>query len=673
MRYKTLFLVAIILALSIPHISAQNSPSTRFIPNIGFVPNRLVSFTIKIVFLGLTKTDLNLTYLTSNVTSLPFKYQAILAGPLDTGVIYSFHYELVFADNSTVFKFASFLSRIGIEQDTTVGGPAGPYVLTNPYFDNSSSLVGTVKNYFYDAARVESWLAANVTIFGGNPVPGYTVFIADLHHFLPSFSYQNYTSYRTQCGIPCSSRVSVNAHYYNRTVTDPDLGLVMTRHYMTGWGGNERFYYLDLSSGPSYWTNELPIEVASQLRAINVNSYYGKLWTSKFVGSYVFGAVENLFAADQLYPVNYSQHYNVQLFVVDNRTSSEKVSGPKLTATLNRTYVQTQLANLLAFATVTVNVKFANVTDYPQLASIMANATTNVRDPSSGRPIVDGDLVYNWFTTSGLGHITQFVNPVRTTAEIDIPGFIFALKGSYTFGVPFKEDIATPNNFGTFGGEALGDMVLMGFSEQADFTAGNNATLYNQPGKGVGFTHAAVHELGHMLGLNHPFIYDLTEDFTNTFMAYYSYGLTFSQFDKDTILRGVNDDLLTFAQQTLASTTSNIFNSGSISLAEQNMAKANQLYNSMDYAGAVPYSYNAAVDAFSAQQSAGGGILSPALVFGLIGVVVGVGVGLLLGYFIFKKRTVSSSGYNRCPTCQQPLRWDPAQMRWYCDKCQKPA
>ncbi len=669
MRYKALLVMAVIIAVSLTQVSGRNSQSAQPIPSISFVPNRTVSLTVKIVFLGIAGSNLNSTYLTSSVGVPSLKYQSVLAGPLDTGVIYDFNYQLVFADNSTVAKLASYLLSIGVESDT-FPGPSNTPALTNPYFSNSSTLT-KAQNYFYDATKVESWLASNVTLFGGTPVPGYTLFVADLHNFrIPSFNYTEYQGYTARCSA--CRQVTVQAHYYNRTITDPDLGLVLTRHFMTGWGGSGRFYYLDLSAGPSYWTNELPIQVAAPLRGINTSSYYGKLWTSSFVDSYVFGAVNNLFAADQLYPVNYSQKYNVQLFVFDNRTKLEKTSGPKLTATLNPTYLQNQLAGLLPFATVTVNARFANVTDYPKLAAIIANATTNIRDPTLQRPIVDGQLVYNWFTTSGLGHITKFINVTRTTSEIDIPGFIFAFQGNFTFGFPFKENIATSDSYRTFAGEALGDMVLIGLGEKADLTIGNNATIYKQPGKGIGFTHATVHELGHMVGLNHPFIYDQTEDFTNTVMGYYAYSLTYSQFDKDTILRGVNDDLLTFAQETLASTTNNIFNSGSISQATQNMVQANKLYNAMDYAGAVPYSLNAALDAAAAQQLANAGFLSPALVFGLIGVAAGVGVGLLVGYLLFRRRTPGGIQFNHCPTCQQPLRWDPVQMRWYCDRCQKP-
>src|SRR5205809_5211192 len=177
-------------------------------------------------------------------------------------------------------------------------------------------------------------------------------------------------------------------------------------------------------------------------------------------------------------------------------------------------------------------------------------------------------------------------------------------------------------------------MVMIEFSQQADFTISNNST-YGQPGKGAGFTHAATHELGHMMGLNHPFIYDLTEDFTNTVMGYYAYSLNYSQFDRDSILRGVNDELLSFAIQSLSSTQNTLFNSGDISMANHNIAQAENLYNTMDYAGAVQYSLAAAEDDSAAQQPANSAV-SPALIFSLIGVAIGASIGILMCYLIFR-------------------------------------
>src|SRR5437667_10276490 len=376
MRPLTTLMILLISALSLSSSTTgkTHGPMTITEQSVGL--NRSSPLTIRIVFLGITENELNSTYLTSNVTLPALKYQTILAGPLNTGVVYNFRYQLVYPDNSTVTSFAQYLRSIQKNETTT-----GTSAFINPYFTNSTTLL-QARNVFYDADKVESWLASNMTLFGGNPVPGYTLFIADLHNFtIPSFTYSQYQAYNLRCTLCLPPSAIVTPHYYNRTSTDPDLGLVNTRHYMTGWGGSGRFYYMDLSAGPSYWTNELPVQVASQLRGVDTGSYYGNLWMSQFVGPYVFGSVNNLFAPDQLYPVNYSQNYNFHLVVLDNRTIAEKLQGPKLTATINETMIQENLASLVPFAGVTVNIKYANVTDYLGLAAIVANATTSLRDP----------------------------------------------------------------------------------------------------------------------------------------------------------------------------------------------------------------------------------------------------------------------------------------------------
>jgi hypothetical protein len=631
---------------------------------------RVVPLTIKIVLLGFSSTDLNSSYLTRGINSIPVKYQQILQGPINTGVLFNFTYQFIYEspNSSLVQGFSQYLSSIGKQQNTVPGTTVAG--LQNPAINNASSRVNLVQNYFYDASKAENWLSSNQTMFGSVPQPGYTLFIADLEKTLPSFTFAEYQASNTYCPVSCLT-VTAHPHYYNRTVTDPDLGLQLTRHFMTGWGGTGRIYYTDLSAGTSYWTNELPIQVAAGARGIDRSSPYGKIWTAEFLNDYIFGAVYNLFAADQLYPVTYAQKYNFQLFVIDNRTDPEKMKGPNIHSTLNTTLLQSQLQTLVPFATVVVNAKFANITDYKDLAAVVANATTKVKDPALSVPIVDARLVWNWLSTYGQGHITRFINATHTTAEYDIPGFLFAFQSDYTFAFTFKEDIASRGPSGSITGVALGDMALVDQSNST-LTYGYNPSTYpTQPGKGMGFTRAAIHELGHMMGLNHPFIYDQTEDFTNSVMAYYPYATSYSQFDRDTVLRGINDELLIVAQDALASTGNSLLNAGSIASARQEMALAEQHYSTMDYAGAVPHSLAAALDALQAETA--GSLFSPGLVFGLIGLAVGVTIGILSGYFFFRKRkaTANAVGYNLCPTCQQPLRWDPVQMKWYCDREQK--
>ena len=668
MRMAKIHLLAISLLIlfSVSQANGQYSQSNS--PG-AVAASRVTPLTIKIVLLGFSTTDLNSSYLTSGINSIPVKYQQVLQGPINTGVMFNFTYQYIYEKpNSTLVQsFSQYLNFIGRPQDTVPGQLVSG--LYNPALDNSSTRVNRVHNYFYDASKVENWLTSNQTLFGPVPTAGYTLFIADLNKTIPSLSYRQYQAYNTKCPAICINNTTAQAHYYNRTVTDPDLGLQLTRHYMTGWGGTGRIYYADLSAGTSYWTDELPIQVAAGARGVNLSTPYGRIWAAEFINDYIFGAVYNLFSADQLYPVTYAQNYNFQLFVFDNRTNAEKAKGPKISTTLNTTMVRSQLASLLPFAKVTVTAKFANTTAYPQLAAVVANATTKVRDPALSIPIVDARLVWNWLSTYGQGHITQFINATHTTSNYDIPGFLFAFQGNYTFAFTFKENIALREPPGSITGVALGDMILVDQSNST-LTAGNDPSSYNQPGKGMGFTRAAIHELGHMIGLNHPFLYDQTEDFTNSVMAYYPYSNTYSQFDKDTVLRGINDELLIVAQDALAATGNSLINSGTIAAARQQMTLADQHYSTMDYAGAVQYSLAAALDALQAEAS--GSLFSAGLVFGLIGLAIGVTAGLLGGFFFFRKRKATAAvGYNLCPTCKQPLRWDPVQMKWYCDREQK--
>ena len=658
--------VLLLILLSLSQVNGQYSQSSS--PG-AVASSRVIPLTIKIVLLGFSSTDLNSSYLTSGINQIPVKYQQVLQGPINTGVMFNFTYQYVYEKpNSTLVQsFAQYLNSIVREQDTVPGQTISR--LSNPALNNTGTRVSLVHNYFFDAGKAENWLTSNQTLFGTVPTAGYTLFVADLSSSIPSFSYQEYQAYNTKCPAVCTTSQTATAHYYNRTVTDPDLGLQLTRHYMTGWGGTGRIYYTDLSAGTSYWTDELPIQVATGARGVNLSTPYGRIWAAEFINDYIAGAVNNLFAADQLYPVSYAQNYHFHLFVFDNRTGAEKAKGPNISTTLNTTMVQAELANLLPFATVTVSAKFSNVTDYPKLAVVVANATTKVKDPALSIPIVDARLVWNWLSSYSENHMTQFINVTRTTTTYDIPGFLFAFQGNYTFAFTFKENIALREPPGSITGVALGDMILVDQSNST-LTAGNDPSTYNQPGKGMGFTHAAIHELGHMMGLNHPFLYDQTEDFTNSVMAYYPYSNTYSQFDKDTVLRGINDELLIVAQDALAATGNSLVNSGTIAAARQQMTLADQHYSTMDYAGAVQYSLAAALDALQAEAS--GSLFSAGLVFGLIGLAIGVTAGLLGGFFFFRKRKATAAvGYNLCPTCQQPLRWDPLQMKWYCDREQK--
>jgi hypothetical protein len=663
-------LILLVSQAQVQPVHSASLPSSA----VGLSGTRSVPLTIKIVFIGIQSTDINTTYLTS-IVNLPSQKSQIIqfSSQGSGGVTFDLTYQESFANSSVVSGFASYLGSIQRTVNTLAGPPSSTNPPQNPYFNDSTTDIGTVTNTFYNAGKVESWLNS-ATSFGPSPVPGYTLYIADLSNYIPSFTFSQYQSYNTKCTLPtnCSdpNRGAATPHYYNTTVVDQDLGLNQPRHFMTGWGGDNRSYFIDLSAGPSYWSMEQPLDVAQQVRGVNSQPYLLN-WRTQYVADYIVGAVYNLFAPDQLYPVSYSAKYVFDLFIIDARTPSEILNGPAIKSTVNIPIIQSQLSSLVPFATVTINPKFMNLTSSPGLDKVVTDATTTIHDPAANDTVVDARLVYNWLSVEN--HVTQFVNAIRTTDEIDIPEFIFAFSGDHDFGFTSKGDVFLNQPDSIFG-VSLGDMVLISHG-QRDLTTGSDyiGTGYTQPGKGVGFTRTIVHESGHELGLVHPFMYDIDEDFVNSVMAYYPNVNSYSQFDRDLELRGINDELLLYAQVTLAGTTSTLLNAASISAARQAMSTAEVKYNAMDYAGAVAFSLSAATNAASAQQ--GSGLFSNfngSILYLVVGILLGAAIGLVLGFLAFRKRTPGGLAYYHCPTCGRPLRWDPAMMRWYCDYCQKP-
>ena len=667
MNLKTKMTIPILIVLLSGLSQVQGTYSGSPTANTSITGARIVPLTIKIVLIGLQPSDINTTYLVSRINIPDQKPQGVLASSQSMGsVTFNFTYPPpVFADSAAISNLVANMTSIG----KTVNIAAGPQGSTNPsqnpYFNSSSTNIGTVANTFYDANRVLAFLNSEPS-FGSSPIPGYTLFVADLHSYLPSLATSEYNAYHCR---PCLSPGSVTAHphYYNITVSDPDLGLARPRPFMTGWGGTSRSFFIDLSAGPSYDTGEPPIQVAQEIRTVGPPTYL-LAWRTQYLADYVSGAVYNLFGPDQLYSINYSAKYVFHLFVYDARPFG---STPAITSTVNASLIKARLASLVPFANVSVITQFRTLASDPGLSKIVNDATTTVFDGFSNDTIIDARVVYNWLNVEG--RLSHFINATRTTDQIDIPEFIFAFGTNYEFGFTFKSDLFQKEP-GSIFGVALGDLVLIGHS-QNDFDIGSSykRTGVYQPGKGVGFSDTIIHESGHELGLVHPFSYDLDEDFVSSVMAYYPGVNTYSQFDRDLELRGINDELLIFAQVTIAGAGSSLLNSGSISAAQAAMATAEQKYNAMDYEGAVAYSLIAARDAASAQAQGGGllGGLGGGLYL-VLGILLGTAIGLVLGFLVFRKKSLSGLAYYRCPTCNRALRWDPAMGRWYCDYCQKP-
>src|SRR5713226_7028166 len=157
-----LLAVSVLILLSISQTNGQYSQSSS--PG-AVAASRVVPLTIKVVLLGFSSTDLNSSYLTSGIDSIPVKYQQVLQGPINTGVMYNFTYQYVYeaASSALVQSFARYVNSTGIKQDTVPGTPV-PF-FGNPALNNTGTKVSLVHNYFYDANKVENWLISNQTLF----------------------------------------------------------------------------------------------------------------------------------------------------------------------------------------------------------------------------------------------------------------------------------------------------------------------------------------------------------------------------------------------------------------------------------------------------------------------------------------------------------------------------
>jgi len=661
-------IVAIMLG-AIPIVAAQPSPQTQ--PYAA--ARREVPINVKIVFIGIDQSLLDKEYMTWN--NPQYKYQSYLIPGISTNVVFTMNYDYVFVDQQFENNFVSYLSSIArLEKRSNVLWNLTYFGIDENLALNYTSFKITTLNTLYSADDVERWLIDHADGYGGSPSNGYTLVVADLSSKVPSVTADQYNA------IMKERIVEATPHYYNKTFTDPDLGIVRNRRWMTSWGGHTRLYYIDLSAGPSLVTTQLPIQLAASVNNIDIHTTYGKNWLNQYVSSYVFGAVYNLFTPDFIYPINYAKEYRIKIEAIDNRTSQNQ---PPLEKTINTTLIKSELQKLLSFSKVDVEAKFSKVTDYPELMRIIIDSTIPSTQVPSIEPTraVDATPVYEWLNEYGKNHVRDFFNITRSIDEYDIPVFVFAFDDSYEFAFTSREWIFEPSEGErTIWGVSLFDMVLIGHSTR-DFNRGD--MLINepkQPGKGFGFSNTIIHEVGHMLGLNHPFIYDPTEDFVSSVMAYYPYDSQFSQFDIDALQRGLADQLIIYASSTLSETGSVLVNYMGINSARNYLQAAEDRYSKMDYSGSINSAYDAATQAAQAKTLSPNFLVAYGL---LIGLGSGGVVGLAVGYWLWKRKTPTSASAQRwiqtqtstsqfpCPFCNQTLTWMPEYRRWYCQNCKR--
>jgi len=549
-------LVCLILVSS-STLLALGLQTTKF--DASLVATRTVPLSIRIVFIGFNQSAVNTTYMNWK-ENVPFKrVNQILSEPKDAGVVFKLDYDFFFASSLFEKDLVSYLRQIQVSRNQL-----------NPWFGVS------VNNTFCDANKVEEWLYRNREMYEGLPPNGYTFLLANLTQ-LPSITYD-------QIARPWMKKPPT-PHYYSVEYKDLDLGYrVRNRDFMTAWGGHHRFWFLDLSAGPSFNTpSDAPLQAVITSLGIDLHTIYGVRWLTEYLSDYIWESVLNLAVPQFTYTPKYSERYHIVVTIIDNRTSEEKKQTP-INKTVRPDLIERSYEDLVPYSDVEVTVKFRNCSDDPELLQEIRNSYKRSGDPAQS--YVDLRPLYRFLQV----RLNQYVANISQNEKVfTIPVFCFAFSQSY-LGYTYKWDVSSPSRIDeTFSGLAQEDMVVGALTQANEFDRGNIVDP-PQPKKGMGFTQLIVHEVGHILGLMHPHQFGDINDFVSSPMSYFCYEYNFSQFDKDALRRIHTDEVaiqimekLTELRSIAATKAISVFSVPEFSRAEELLAQMENQYSSMNY------------------------------------------------------------------------------------------
>ncbi len=144
-------------------------------------------------------------------------------------------------------------------------------------------------NYkWIDASLVEEWLHSK-----GLTSEGYTIFF-----IRPPATHMQYL------------------HNYGITTEDADTDKQFTQEGMMGFGGKYRFYFIDLTAGPSYYPDP-PIPTVARTFHKNIFDIPNEEDYQKLVSNYINDATLLLYTPSYLYEPTYKSNYMLDIFIID--------------------------------------------------------------------------------------------------------------------------------------------------------------------------------------------------------------------------------------------------------------------------------------------------------------------------------------------------------------------